>query len=80
MEGLSPEGEQLSPLQQAFVDNGAVQCGFCTPGFLMTLTALLDETPDADEETIKNAIAGNICRCTGYRHILDAVLNMRGDQ
>jgi carbon-monoxide dehydrogenase small subunit len=73
VEGLAPPDQPLTPLQKAFVQNGAVQCGFCTPGFLMALTALLDENPAPDRETVKTALAGNICRCTGYRHILDAV-------
>jgi carbon-monoxide dehydrogenase small subunit len=73
VEGLSgPDGE-LSPLQRAFVDAGAVQCGFCTPGFLMTLTAFLRENPDPSDDEIRTAIAGNICRCTGYTQILEAV-------
>jgi carbon-monoxide dehydrogenase small subunit len=73
VEGLAPPDQPLTPLQQAFVQNGAVQCGFCTPGFLMTLTALLAEDPAPEREAVKTALAGNICRCTGYRHILDAV-------
>jgi carbon-monoxide dehydrogenase small subunit len=73
VEGLAgPDGE-LSPLQHAFVDAGAVQCGFCTPGFLMTLTAFLRENPDPSDDEIRTAIAGNICRCTGYTQILEAV-------
>ena len=73
VEGLpGPDGE-LSPLQRAFVDTGAVQCGFCTPGFLMTLTAFLRENPDPSDDEIRGAIAGNICRCTGYSQILEAV-------
>ena len=73
VEGLAPPGGKLTPLQRAFVDHGAVQCGFCTPGLLMTLTALLDEDPDPGPEAIRLALAGNICRCTGYSQILDAV-------
>jgi carbon-monoxide dehydrogenase small subunit len=67
-----------SPLQQAMVRAGAVQCGFCTPGFVMTLTALLAEDSSPDEATIRRSIAGNICRCTGYSQILDAVLEVSG--
>ncbi len=73
VEGLAaPEG-RLSVLQQAFVDTGAVQCGFCTPGFLVILTALLEQTTTPTPDEVRAAIVGNICRCTGYRHILDAV-------
>lgn len=72
VEGLSGAGA-LGPLQQAFVDHGAVQCGFCTPGFLMTLTALLEENPSPSPAHVREALAGNICRCTGYRQMIDAV-------
>jgi carbon-monoxide dehydrogenase small subunit len=72
IEGLQ-DGEQLHPIQQAFVDTGAVQCGFCTPGMILTTKALLDEIPDPSEEEIKHYLAGNLCRCTGYTKILDAV-------
>lgn len=71
----------LTPLQEAMVNAGAVQCGFCTPGFVMTLTALLDEDPSPDEATIRQSLVGNICRCTGYSQIVDAVLEAsRGEQ
>ena len=73
IEGLSPPGGDLHPLQQAFVDHAAVQCGFCTPGFVMTLTALLEQVPDPTDEQVDTAIAGNICRCTGYTAIRAAV-------
>ena len=63
----------LEIMQQAFVDHGAVQCGFCTPGMLMTADALLTENPKPDEKTIRKALAGNICRCTGYAKIVEAV-------
>lgn len=72
VEGLATEGE-LAPLQKAFVEFGAVQCGFCTPGFLMTLTALLEENAHPTSAEIKESLAGNLCRCTGYRQMLDAV-------
>ena len=62
----------LHPLQKAFVDKGAVQCGFCTPGMLMSLKALYDENPNATKEDIKKAISGNLCRCTGYQQIVEA--------
>ena len=73
VEGLAKSGGDLSPLQAAFVNSGAVQCGFCTPGFLMTLTARFREGGLVDEETIREAVAGNICRCTGYSQIVEAV-------
>jgi aerobic carbon-monoxide dehydrogenase small subunit len=73
VEGLARPGEQLSALQRAFVDAGGVQCGFCTPGFLMTLTAFLRENPAPSDDEIRTAIAGNICRCTGYSQIVEAV-------
>ncbi len=72
VEGLA-NGDQLHPLQQAFVDAGAVQCGYCTPGMLLSSKALLDENPDPDEEEIRRALAGNLCRCTGYKKIVEAV-------
>ena len=73
VEGLrGPDGE-LSPLQQAFIDHFAVQCGFCTPGLLVTLSALLARNPDPDRAEIHQAVSGNLCRCTGYVQILEAV-------
>jgi len=72
VEGLA-DGDELSNLQQSFIDHGAVQCGFCTPGMLMTADALLTENPKPDEEAIRKALAGNICRCTGYAKIVEAV-------
>lgn len=74
VEGLS-NGERLSVLQQSFVDNFALQCGFCTPGFLMMATALLERNPDPTEEEVIEYLEGNICRCTGYRTIVNAVLD-----
>jgi carbon-monoxide dehydrogenase small subunit len=65
--------EDLHPLQEAFWEAHGVQCGFCTPGFLMSLVPFLAENPDPDEKEIREAIAGNLCRCTGYQHIVDAV-------
>ena len=76
VEGLSvghEVGGSLSDVQQAFVDAGAVQCGFCTPGLLMAVDDLLDHDPDPDDLTVREAISGNLCRCTGYGRILDAV-------
>jgi len=72
VEGLA-EGHTLHPIQQAYVETGAVQCGFCTPGFIMATYALLQETPDPSEEEILAGLEGNLCRCTGYAKILDAV-------
>ncbi|NKB59364.1 MAG: 2Fe-2S iron-sulfur cluster binding domain-containing protein [Alphaproteobacteria bacterium] len=73
VEGLSP-AEGLSPLQQAFVDNHGLQCGYCTPGILCTLTEFLETNPDPSEEEIRIALSGNLCRCTGYQGIVDAAL------
>ena len=73
VEGLAQGGE-LTDLQQAFQDNHALQCGFCTPGFLMTSTAFLRETPAPTEDQVRDAISGNICRCTGYASIVEAIL------
>lgn len=72
VEGLAKDGE-LHPLQKNFLEQGAVQCGFCIPGMLMSSYALLNENPHPDEQEIKEAIAGNLCRCTGYKQIITAV-------
>ena len=72
VEGLG-RPEKLHPLQEAFWESHAVQCGFCTPGFLMSLVPFLEQNPNPTEEEIREAIAGNLCRCTGYQHIVDAV-------
>lgn len=72
VEGLQKSGS-AHPLQKAFVEKGAVQCGFCTPGMLMAAKALLDHNPEPDEEQIRTALAGNLCRCTGYTKIIEAV-------
>lgn len=72
IEGLSREGIP-HPLQKAFVDVGAVQCGFCTPGAILASKALLDRNPDPDDETIREALSGNLCRCTGYSKMISAV-------
>jgi carbon-monoxide dehydrogenase small subunit len=76
IEGLSESG-QLHPLQQAFVDQGALQCGFCTPGMILTAQAVLQEDPRPTEETIKKKMAGNLCRCTGYKKVVEAVMSVR---
>lgn len=73
IEGLADNG-QRTPLQQAFVDLNAVQCGYCTPGMLMAATALLNRNPHPSETDIQEAMVGNLCRCTGYQRIIDAVL------
>jgi aerobic-type carbon monoxide dehydrogenase small subunit (CoxS/CutS family) len=75
IEGLAANG-QLDPIQQAFVDHGAIQCGFCTPGMIMATHALLQADPAPTEEQIKRGLEGNLCRCTGYRKIIDAVLSL----
>jgi carbon-monoxide dehydrogenase small subunit len=72
VEGLAPLGT-LRPLQEAFLDHGAVQCGFCTPGMLMSAKDLLDHTAEPSETEIREAIAGNLCRCTGYQQIVEAI-------
>lgn len=77
IEGLSQCG-QLHPIQQAFIGEGAVQCGFCTPGMIMSVKALLDSNPNPDESQIREAIAGNLCRCTGYDKIVRAIMRAAG--
>ena len=72
IEGLA-EGTQLHPIQEAFVEYGAIQCGFCTPGMVLSAKALLDRNPKPTEEEIKSGIAGNLCRCTGYIKIVEAI-------
>lgn len=73
VEGLQDENGALSPIQRAFVEEAAVQCGFCTPGMIMSAKALLDENPEPKKEEIREALGGNICRCTGYVNIERAV-------
>jgi aerobic-type carbon monoxide dehydrogenase small subunit (CoxS/CutS family) len=74
VEGLAPSSTELNTLQQAFWDNHGLQCGFCTPGILMTLTEFLQANPDPSEAEVREALSGNICRCTGYQGIVDAAL------
>lgn len=78
VEGLA-DGDTLHPLQQAFHEHHALQCGFCTPGFLMTAVAFLNDTPKPTEAEVREAISGNICRCTGYMSIVAAVLHASQD-
>jgi aerobic-type carbon monoxide dehydrogenase small subunit (CoxS/CutS family) len=76
VEGLAPDGEALHPLQAAFHERHALQCGFCTPGFLLSAEALLRERPNPSEREVREALAGNLCRCTGYEGIVEAVLDV----
>jgi aerobic carbon-monoxide dehydrogenase small subunit len=73
IEGISDPQGDLHPIQKAFIEYGAVQCGFCTPGMVLSAKALLDENPKPGEEEIRNGIAGNLCRCTGYLQIIQAI-------
>jgi carbon-monoxide dehydrogenase small subunit len=77
IEGLE-EGERLHPIQEAFLDEGAVQCGYCTPGMILSAKSLLDRKPDPTDEEIEEAISGNICRCTGYAKIVKAIKRASG--
>jgi carbon-monoxide dehydrogenase small subunit len=72
IEGLAAPGAELHPVQQAFHDTHAMQCGFCTPGFVLSLVSLLERDPGADDEELLDCVSGNLCRCTGYRNILTA--------
>ena len=73
VEGLATDKENLHPLQQSFWEAHGLQCGYCTPGILMTLVPFLEQNPDPTEDEIRHALSGNLCRCTGYQHIVDAV-------
>ncbi|MDP6480540.1 MAG: (2Fe-2S)-binding protein [Acidimicrobiales bacterium] len=77
IEGLA-DGETLHPMQQAFHENHALQCGYCTPGMVMAAVSLLDECPDPTEEQVREGLEGNLCRCTGYHNIVQAVLEASG--
>jgi carbon-monoxide dehydrogenase small subunit len=86
IEGVS-DGYNLDPLQEAFIENAALQCGFCTPGMIMSAKALLKKNPTPNEDEVKSAISGNLCRCTGYKKIIDAIMDIskqnskeRGDE
>jgi carbon-monoxide dehydrogenase small subunit len=80
IEGLASADGTLHPVQKAFVDNGGIQCGFCSPGMILSAKALLDDNPNANEAEIKEAIAGNICRCTGYIQIIDSIKAVSGSE
>ena len=73
VEGLASDADKLHPIQQAFWEAHGLQCGYCTPGILMTLVPFLKQNPDPSEDDIRHALSGNLCRCTGYQHIVDAV-------
>lgn len=73
IEGIAPEPGRLGPVQQAFWDHHGLQCGFCTPGMVVTATALLEGNPDPSEEEVRDALSGNLCRCTGYQFIVESV-------
>jgi carbon-monoxide dehydrogenase small subunit len=73
VEGLATDKENLHPLQQSFWEAHGLQCGYCTPGILMTVIPFLEQNPDPTEDEIRHALSGNLCRCTGYQHIVDAV-------
>ena len=76
IEGIAESAEKLSAIQKSLIDSGGIQCGFCTPGFIMVLTALLRENKSPSEDDIRLSLAGNICRCTGYEQIVDAAMNL----
>lgn len=76
IEGLEKSDGTLHPIQQAFIDHGAIQCGFCTPGMVLSAKALLDENPRPTEIEVRQGIAGNLCRCTGYQKIVEAILSV----
>jgi carbon-monoxide dehydrogenase small subunit len=78
IEGLASTDGTLHPIQKAFVENGGIQCGFCSPGMILSAKALLDDSPNATEKEIKDAIAGNLCRCTGYVQIIDSIKSVSG--
>lgn len=78
IEALEESADTLHSLQEAFIREGAIQCGFCTPGMILTAKGLLDENPNPTEEEIRRAISGNICRCTGYTKIIDAIRSVGG--
>ncbi len=80
IEGIMDSQGNLHPIQKSFIEHGAIQCGFCTPGMILSAKALLDENPNPSEEEIRNGIAGNLCRCTGYLQIIQAIKAASGQQ
>ena len=80
IEGLASEDGELHPLQQAFIDHFAVQCGYCTPGMIMAARAMLNENNEQTEEEVREGLSGNLCRCTGYVKIVDAVMACMGHE
>ncbi|MGE5303771.1 MAG: (2Fe-2S)-binding protein [Alphaproteobacteria bacterium] len=76
IEGLKGDDDSLHPLQEAFIEHFAVQCGYCTPGLIMTAKAMLDENPNPTEEEVREGLNGNVCRCTGYTKIVEAILSV----
>jgi len=80
IEGVEQADGTLHPIQQAFIDHGAIQCGFCTPGMVLSAKALLDENPKPTELEVRQAIAGNLCRCTGYQKIVEAILAVSSNE
>ena len=80
IEGLAAADGTLHPIQKSFVENGGIQCGFCSPGMILSAKALLDKTPNASEDEIKEAIAGNLCRCTGYVQIIESIKAVSGGE
>ncbi|MEI6096198.1 MAG: (2Fe-2S)-binding protein, partial [Gammaproteobacteria bacterium] len=80
IEGIAESAEKLSAIQKSLIDSGGIQCGFCTPGFIMVLTALLRENKSPSEDDVRLSLAGNICRCTGYEQIVDAAMNIAKSQ
>lgn len=79
VEGLAPSGDELHPVQEAFITHGGTQCGFCTPGMVVSSVHLIENNPTPTESEVRHAIGGNICRCTGYTKIVDAVLAVGAD-
>ncbi len=79
VEGLAPNGSELSALQEAFSTHHALQCGFCTPGFLMLATGVLEQQPDIDDDELRAVLSSNLCRCTGYQTIIEAVQAVRDE-
>lgn len=80
IEGLAPKPGEMHPIQKAFLDHGAVQCGYCSPGMIMSTKALLDQNPTPTEDEIRQGLSGNLCRCTGYVKIVEAVKSLSSNQ